>query len=62
MIKDELDEDDQASSPVVERDVTVGFLFPSFEKEKEIITYSREFKMMSSKFWISVGISSKISR
>jgi hypothetical protein len=62
MIKDELDEDDRASSPVVERDVTVSFLLLLLKNRKRVLTYSREFKMMSSSFWISVSISRKISR
>ena len=62
MIEDKLDEDVQASSPVVERDVTVSFLFFSLKNKREILINSREFKMMSSSFWISVSISRKISR
>ena len=50
MIENELDEDAQASSPVVERDVTVSFLSLSLKNKKGILTNSREFKMMSSSF------------
>jgi hypothetical protein len=50
MIEDELDKDVLASSPVVERDVTVSLLFLSFKNKKGILTNSREFKMMSSSF------------
>jgi hypothetical protein len=38
MIEDELDEDVQPASPVVERDVTVSFLFVSIKNKKEILT------------------------
>jgi hypothetical protein len=62
MIEDELDEDFQSSSPVVERDVTVSCLFFfHLNVRQDILTESRDFKMISSSFWISVRISKKIS-